>query len=51
VIGRSFDARDAQLITVITRESIDILKQYFQDEMEEEDWRLIIELKRIFRVS
>jgi translation initiation factor IF-2 len=49
-VGRSFDPRSAQLVTVISRDSIDILKDYFQDEMEEEDWRLVIELKRLFGI-
>ena len=34
----------------ITRESIDVLKEYFRDEMESEDWQLIVRLKKLLGV-
>ncbi|CAF4241005.1 unnamed protein product [Rotaria socialis] len=47
--GRHFD-KDDILMSKVSRESIDILKAYFREEMQEKDWKLIIELKKIFGI-
>ena len=39
--GRHFDYKD-QLISELTRSSIDELKNNFRDEMEKEDWKLVV---------
>lgn len=48
--GRHFDHNDA-LISKISRESIDVLKAMFRDEMTKDDWRLIIRLKKMFNID
>lgn len=47
--GRHFDSTDL-LYSKISRESIDVVKEYFRDELEKSDWQLIIELKKLFQV-
>jgi len=47
--GRHFDNEDL-LMSRVTRESIDALKEYFRDDMIKTDWNLIIELKKLFHV-
>ncbi|CAF4566735.1 unnamed protein product, partial [Rotaria sp. Silwood1] len=47
--GRHFD-KDDILMSKISRESIDVLKAYFREEMKSKDWELIIELKKIFNI-
>lgn len=49
LFGRHFDATD-MLMSKITRESIDACKEYFRDDLTKEDWKLMIELKSIFKV-
>ena len=36
--------------TQLTRKTIDVLKEYFRDEMSKEDWKLIMRMKKIFNV-
>ena len=48
--GRHFDHNDA-LISKISRESIDVLKAMFRDEMTKDDWRLVIRLKKMFNID
>lgn len=47
--GRHFDYQDL-LVSKITRESIDVLKEYFRDDLIKTDWQLIIELKKMFEI-
>ena len=47
--GRHFDHSN-QLYSHITRESIDTLKEHFKDEMQKEDWELVIGLKKVFNI-
>lgn len=47
--GRQFDASHS-LYSTLTRESIDALKANFKDALENEDWRLVIKLKKIFNI-
>lgn len=48
--GRHFDHTD-QLVSLISRPSINALKAFFKDEMSKEDWSLVIKLKRVFQVE
>lgn len=34
----------------ISRESIDVMKQYFREDMTKTDWQLIVELKKILDI-
>ena len=43
--GRHFDHKDV-LVSHITRQSIDMLKENFRDELSKDDWRLVVELKK-----
>jgi len=36
---------------MVTRESIDALKQHFRDEMTDNDWRTCIKLKKLFEIN
>jgi len=49
LIGRHFEATD-ELVTKISREGIDALKEWFRDEMTKEDWNLCVKLKRTFQI-
>lgn len=49
LLGRHFLITD-QLVSKISRDSIDAVKNYFREEMTKADWQLIIELKREFRI-
>ena len=49
LFGRHFDSND-MLYSRVTRESIDIMKEYFRDDLEKSDWQLMIELKKIFNI-
>ena len=45
--GRHFDHND-EIVSRVTRRSIDILKEHFRDELAKEDWALLVNLKRKF---
>lgn len=45
--GRHFDDKD-QIVSLQTRDSIDSLKTFFRDEMQKEDWALVMKLKKVF---
>ncbi|CAK5076780.1 unnamed protein product [Meloidogyne enterolobii] len=47
--GRHFTHEDI-LISKITRESIDVCKTYFRDDLTKADWQLVIELKRMLEI-
>ncbi|XP_036419288.1 LOW QUALITY PROTEIN: eukaryotic translation initiation factor 5B [Colossoma macropomum] len=47
--GRHFEAVDI-IVSKITRQSIDALKNWFRDEMQKSDWQLIMELKKTFEI-
>lgn len=48
--GRHFTA-EHPVYSRLTRESIDALKAHFRDELATDDWRLVIELKKVFGIS
>lgn len=47
--GRHFDHTDL-LVSKISRESIDAVKEYFREDLQKSDWQLMIELKKIFEI-
>jgi len=47
--GRQFDATHS-LYSTLTRASIDALKANFKDALENEDWRLVVKLKKVFNI-
>ncbi|RMX39251.1 hypothetical protein pdam_00018988, partial [Pocillopora damicornis] len=47
--GRHFDDTDL-LVSKISRESIDAVKEYFREDLQKSDWQLMIELKKIFEI-
>jgi translation initiation factor 5B len=47
--GRQFDATN-NLFSTLTRASIDALKANFKDSLENEDWRLVVKLKKVFGI-
>ena len=49
MVGRHFDETDI-LVSKITRDSINILKDWFREEMTKSDWQLIIEFKKAFEI-
>uniref|UniRef100_A0A453T002 Eukaryotic translation initiation factor 5B n=3 Tax=Aegilops tauschii subsp. strangulata TaxID=200361 RepID=A0A453T002_AEGTS len=48
--GRHFDSSN-ELVSEISRRSIDILKECFRDEMSAENWQLITRLKMQFKIA
>ncbi|XP_007883581.2 LOW QUALITY PROTEIN: eukaryotic translation initiation factor 5B [Callorhinchus milii] len=49
MFGRHFEATDF-IVSKISRQSIDALKDWFRDEMQKSDWQLIVELKKTFEI-
>jgi translation initiation factor 5B len=47
--GRQFDASNL-LYSTLTRASIDALKAHFKDQLENEDWRLVVKLKKVYNI-
>lgn len=47
--GRHFDHKH-RLISRLTRQSIDALKENFREDLAKEDWQLVIKLKKVFDI-
>ncbi|KAL7470923.1 hypothetical protein ACHAXS_013117 [Conticribra weissflogii] len=47
--GRQFDASHS-LYSTLSRASIDALKLHFKEKLENEDWRLVVKLKKVFNI-
>ncbi|KAF5398107.1 Elongation factor Tu domain 2 [Paragonimus heterotremus] len=47
--GRHFDHNDL-LVSKISRESIDVMKEHFRSDLNKEDWRLMVELKKLLDI-
>lgn len=47
--GRHFDHQN-KLVSVISRKTIDSLKEFFKEQMKKEDWLLVMQLKRTFNI-
>ena len=48
--GRHFD-HNGNIVSLVTRDSIDALKVHFRDEMTDPDWRTCIKLKKLFEIA
>ena len=48
--GRHFDHTD-ELVSRISRHSIDLLKESYRDELTKEDWQLVLKLKHLFQIQ
>jgi translation initiation factor 5B len=48
--GRHFDAT-MNLVSKITRESLDVMKTYFKNEITKDDLKLYVQLKKIFNIN
>ncbi|XP_020261198.1 LOW QUALITY PROTEIN: eukaryotic translation initiation factor 5B-like [Asparagus officinalis] len=49
MFGRHFDMGD-ELVSHITRRSIDVLKADYRDDLSIEEWKLVVKLKQIFKI-
>ncbi|CAH0485396.1 unnamed protein product [Peronospora farinosa] len=47
--GRHFDHKN-KLVSRLTRQSIDALKENFREDLQKEDWQLVIKLKAVFDI-
>lgn len=47
--GRHFDHKN-KLVSRLTRQSIDALKENFREDLQKEDWQLVIKLKKVFDI-
>lgn len=50
MFGRHFDLED-ELVSHITRRSIDILKTNYRDDLSIEEWKLVVKLKNLFKIQ
>ncbi|KFM78349.1 Eukaryotic translation initiation factor 5B, partial [Stegodyphus mimosarum] len=50
VYGKHFD-HEHLLVSRITRQSIDICKEHFRDDLDSSDWHLIVELKKMLHIA
>ncbi|XP_058769868.1 eukaryotic translation initiation factor 5B-like isoform X2 [Vicia villosa] len=50
MFGRHFEMDD-ELVSHISRRSIDILKSDYRDELSNEEWKLVVKLKILFRIQ
>ena len=48
--GRHFTEED-ELVSLLTRKSIDKLKEHYWDEMLKSDWNLVRKLKKVFDIK
>jgi len=49
MLGRHFEETDL-LVSKISRESIDVCKEYFRNDLAKSDWQLMVELKKMFQI-
>ncbi|KAI3820046.1 hypothetical protein L1987_13902 [Smallanthus sonchifolius] len=50
MFGRHFEMED-ELVSHISRNSIDVLKANYRDELTNEEWKLVVQLKRLFKIQ
>ncbi len=48
--GRQLEEKDA-LYSLISRQSIDVLKEFYRSDVSNEEWQLIMKLKGLFDVT
>ncbi|PIA44237.1 hypothetical protein AQUCO_01700086v1 [Aquilegia coerulea] len=49
-VGRHFEVED-ELVSRITRSSIDVVKANYRDDLSKENWRLLVKLKNLFKIQ
>uniref|UniRef100_A0A7N0ZZK6 Eukaryotic translation initiation factor 5B n=1 Tax=Kalanchoe fedtschenkoi TaxID=63787 RepID=A0A7N0ZZK6_KALFE len=50
MFGRHFEIED-ELVSHISRRSIDVLKENYRDDLSIEDWKLVVKLKALFKIQ
>ena len=50
ILGRHWEDKDT-LYSQISRKSINTLKDHFREEVQKEDWQLLIQLKKVFKID
>ncbi|KAI5400216.1 eukaryotic translation initiation factor 5B isoform X1 [Lathyrus oleraceus] len=50
MFGRHFEIDD-ELVSHISRRSIDVLKSDYRDELSNEEWKLVVKLKSLFKIQ
>ncbi|GAB2210481.1 hypothetical protein Droror1_Dr00015747, partial [Drosera rotundifolia] len=50
MFGRHFEIDD-ELVSHVSRKSIDVLKANYRDDLSMEDWRLVVKLKTLFKIQ
>lgn len=50
MFGRHFDIED-ELVSHISRKSIDVLKANYRDELTMDEWKLLVKLKNLFKIQ
>ncbi|XP_071716410.1 uncharacterized protein [Rutidosis leptorrhynchoides] len=50
MFGRHFEMED-ELVSHISRSSIDVLKANYRDELSNEEWKLVVKLKHLFKIQ
>lgn len=50
ILGRHWEQTDT-LFSHISRRSIDTLKEHFREEVAKEDWALIVQMKKVFKID
>ncbi|CAL0316033.1 unnamed protein product [Lupinus luteus] len=50
MFGRHFEIDD-ELVSHISRSSIDVLKANYRDDLSTEEWRLVVKLKAVFKIQ
>ncbi|KAL1820184.1 hypothetical protein ACET3Z_015053 [Daucus carota] len=50
MFGRHFEIED-ELVSHLSRKSLDILKENYRDELSNEEWRLVVKLKHLLKIQ
>lgn len=50
MVGRHFSESD-EIVSQVTRNSIDLLKENFRDKLSREDWLCVIQLKKLLSIA
>jgi len=48
--GRQIEEKDT-LYSLITRKSIDTLKEFYRDEVTKDEWQLLVKMKPMFDIN
>lgn len=48
--GRQLEEAD-QLYSLVTRKSIDVLKEFYRSDVSKEEWHLLVKLKTVFDIA